>query len=759
MNPESQPVEPAKNGQMVPAPMPSAHLRRMARRAPASAGPAASTGGGLTPAFFWQVFCKSWMWVIPAGLILSAGAGVAVWWLHVPKYQARAVIKIDADIPYIAFEPGRGVKDVDRFIQTQIQTMQNEIVLAPLALHPQVSQIEAVKSKPDPVKYFQENLRVQQIGKSELFLISFESDSAADAATIVNSLLEIYLKKLFDEEKGRKDFVISELERARKARQSKIEEHQRNVVKLAKQLTGRDPFGQGAITDSAVAYSPAAALFQELTSVEVESEVVKAEIAALKAVSHIVAERAQSSGLLDLEVSNRSDVRLLEMRLMDLEEQIGYIKRKPRTKIGETWENDPDYLRLSELVTKTRAELDTLKGTVRTELIALRQEQQKAERDSRLAAKEQELAMLAEKHKALVIKRDALYKDLQAGGEHSAELEFAKSELASEQRVLNSIADRVLTFQTEKDAPPRVKVESEARAPSVSIEPIPYKLLLISCLAMLVAPFGAAVGREVIVRRVRDGEQLAREVELPLLGEVSRLPTRRVDTRRQLLAPQQRELLVYTESIDSLRTTLALTEQVGVAGQTKIVAVCSAVSGEGKTNIATSLGMSISQASNRATLVIDADLRDPDVANYLDVPTKPGLAEVLAGKATISEAIYRVGETRTFVMPAGEGRANPHRVLEGNKVHELLETLRSKFGTIVIDTPPVLAASEALVYAKAADLVVFCSLAEVSRTRHARIAAERLESTGANVAGAVISGVSQQAYVYRYGNYQVQPEN
>ena len=62
-------------------------------------------------------------------------------------------------------------------------------------------------------------------------------------------------------------------------------------------------------------------------------------------------------------------------------------------------------------------------------------------------------------------------------------------------------------------------------------------------------------------------------------------------------------------------------------------------------------------------------------------------------------------------------------------------------------------------YAKAADLVVFCSLAEVSRAKHARVAAERLEATGANVAGAVISGVSQQAYVYRYGNYQVQTES
>ena len=83
--------------------------------------------------------------------------------------------------------------------------------------------------------------------------------------------------------------------------------------------------------------------------------------------------------------------------------------------------------------------------------------------------------------------------------------------------------------------------------------------------------------------------------------------------------------------------------------------------------------------------------------------------------------------------------------------------LRQKFCTIVIDTPPILGASESLVYAKAADLVVFCSLADVSRVKQVRLAVDRLQSTGANLAGAVLSGVPVSRYVYSYGSYAYTP--
>jgi capsular exopolysaccharide synthesis family protein len=279
-------------------------------------------------------------------------------------------------------------------------------------------------------------------------------------------------------------------------------------------------------------------------------------------------------------------------------------------------------------------------------------------------------------------------------------------------------------------------------------------MLLMACFGAVVLPFGLSVAYESIVRRVSSPEQLSKESLLPVLGEVTRFPMRRIaGSAKALPAAEQRQLMIYTESIESLRTNLMLTENLGVPGKGKVIAICSAASGEGKTSIATSLGMSIAEATNQPTLVLDADLRAPEISKFFEVPNHPGVSEVFCRKAEIEKAIHRVGGTQTYVLPAGKQRVNPHHILQGSKIDDLLTALREKFTTIIIDTPPVLAASESLVYAQAADLVVFCSLADVSRAKQVHAAVDRLQSTGANIAGAVLSGVRFNRYVYRYGTY------
>jgi capsular exopolysaccharide synthesis family protein len=215
----------------------------------------------------------------------------------------------------------------------------------------------------------------------------------------------------------------------------------------------------------------------------------------------------------------------------------------------------------------------------------------------------------------------------------------------------------------------------------------------------------------------------------------------------------QRQMLLFAESVDGLRTALALADHIGSSGAHKILAVSSAASGEGKTCVATSLAMSIAGASKAPTLVVDADMRSPDVAAVLNVPAQPGLADVLTGKCALSEAIHQVRNSNAFVLPAGRVKSSPHQILQPLVLKKLMETLRHKFETVIIDTPPVLSASESLVCARAADGVLFCSLQEVSRTKQIRVALERLENAQANVLGAVLSGTSPKSYSYDYGHY------
>jgi len=689
-----------------------------------------------------RVFCNWWKWVVPIGVLLSLTAGLIVWYVHVPKFEATALIKIEAEAPYIAFEDGTSGKGSDRYVQTQIELLRGQVVLIPLLSRPEIALISEINENADPLRHLQENLSVRQVGQSELYEVSFVSPSPQDATTVANLVVAEYLSTQNREDKQLTQIVIDVLEKERLERGTKVEQVRKRVVELAKDVTGKDPFGQGAVTD-VTAFSPAASLYQSVTEADVEWEVARAELQALTEAPIVVEDGADSPGLLEFDVANRADVRQGETRIAAIAQQMDAIESKPRQKIGDTWETDPEYIRLTASFEQAQSDLRDIKEAAR-----------KAERERLIAAKRKELRSLEKKRELLATKFNEHLDELKRSSAQSAELEFAKSELHREEKVFELIAARKLALQIELRAPARVSLVHSARVPLNAIEPIPYKLIVLACALSLIAPLAVAIAFESIVRRISNPEQLTTESRLPVLGEIARFPMRKVAADRSSLpVVQQRDLFVFAESIDSLRTSLMLTEHLGTPGQERVIAFCSAVSGEGKTSVATSMAMSVAEATQQPTLIIDADLRFPDVATFFNVPESPGVSEVLTGHASIAEALHRVGDTHAYVMPAGKLEVNPHHILNGAKVEELLQTLRKKFSTIIIDTPPVLSASESLVYAKAADLVVFCTLADTSRAGQVRVAAERLQQTGANLTGAVLSGVSMNRYGYRYGTY------
>jgi capsular exopolysaccharide synthesis family protein len=326
--------------------------------------------------------------------------------------------------------------------------------------------------------------------------------------------------------------------------------------------------------------------------------------------------------------------------------------------------------------------------------------------------------------------------------------------LAREEKVFEMIASRKLALQTEMRAPARVKFQRRADVPVIPVEPLPYKVLILACVTAFGVPFGLAVLKELLVRRVSDVDQLARESKLRVLGEIAELPVRNVAVSpRRISARLQRDAHVFAESINSLRTNLTLASDLR---DNRVFAVMSAVSGESKSSVATSLAMSFANATGRPTLVIDGDMRSPDVASMLKTKAAPGLFEVLSGKCELEDCIQHVADSQVYVLAAGKADRTAHQYLTVKAAEALVERLRSKFQTILIDTPPVLGASEAIILAKAADAGLFCSLSGVSKIQQIQLAIDRLERADVNVAGAVLSGSTVKRYAYRYGYYPLE---
>jgi capsular exopolysaccharide synthesis family protein len=178
--------------------------------------------------------------------------------------------------------------------------------------------------------------------------------------------------------------------------------------------------------------------------------------------------------------------------------------------------------------------------------------------------------------------------------------------------------------------------------------------------------------------------------------------------------------------------------------------VTSAVSGEGKTTLATHLAGSLARAGRR-TLLIDCDLRRPSIHQMFELPPQPGLSEVLLGEVHLAEATLATPVSGLWVVPAGQWDRNVMQALARDDARAVFEKLKAEYDFVVIDSHPVLPATDSLLIAQHADAVIFSLLREVSQMPKVYAACQRLTSLGVRVLGAVVNGTQEDTYA---GGYQ-----
>ena len=157
------------------------------------------------------------------------------------------------------------------------------------------------------------------------------------------------------------------------------------------------------------------------------------------------------------------------------------------------------------------------------------------------------------------------------------------------------------------------------------------------------------------------------------------------------------------EQYQGLRLTI---ERLGRRGQGQIIAVSSAAAGEGKTVTAINLAGALAHGSEARVLLIDADLRRPSVGKALGLldPHVNGLADAVTdGTLDLTKVARRIDPFSLWVVPAGDPRAQIHRILRSPRLEQLLANARQAFDFIVIDTPPLLPVFDSALLARIVD--------------------------------------------------------
>ena len=692
--------------------------------------------------FLLQMLRHWWKCAVPAALLL-AGAGAAIaYLLFEPAYEATAWLRIDASPAFVAFE-SRQDNQTKVFAQTQIELIHSPLVLGPAL--PKIARLPEIEKQPDPIQWLAGRIQVKAVGESELFKVLYQGPEPEAASQIVNAIVDSYFKLREGEDSKRLQRVIELLDQEQNRREKELSLLRGMVRDLAQEATGKDPFAANPEPSSTTKY-PFANLQGNLVQAEVERAVLAARIKAMEETAS-VEPPSMPEAMIKRKIEENADIQRLETELIIKQ---GMLQRIESTVVKK--EKDPSYRQLVEDIKGGERILEQLRINLRkqvvqeTESIAVEKREEKlAEMRTELDTRRITIQMLTERYENQI-------KDVKETSGDTLKLKFKQAELDRAEKVFALIAERAVKLRTEQNAPERVVLMQAAEPPKVQINS-PWKNTIIFSLVGISIPFGFAFLWERLARYVGDSSHLEQEVHLKVMGEIAKLPSRRIRTRGTTSKRIGLGVQMFEESIDSLRTSLMLSEYLR---DMRVLTITSAAKQEGKTSVSAQLARSLSRVTGKPILLIDGDLRSPNIHKIFDVPLEPGLVKVLNGECTVEEAIVTSWSDNLHILPAGRLETNPHQLLGNGAIETLIKNIPLKYRYIVIDTSPVLAASETLVLTAASDASLVCVMRDVSRIDQLKKTYGRLIAAGGNPVGLVINGIPTKSYAYHYGSYAYQ---
>jgi polysaccharide biosynthesis transport protein len=323
--------------------------------------------------------------------------------------------------------------------------------------------------------------------------------------------------------------------------------------------------------------------------------------------------------------------------------------------------------------------------------------------------------------------------------------------------VANATADSLGTQVTalekpsgSQPSPVRISTLRTATVPTLPATPNVKLNLALGLLMGLALGVLLAVLREVLDTKVRSEADVLKVTDASVIARIGFDD----DAPQHPLIVQSSPRSHRSEAFRKLRTNLQFLDLVD---RPKAIVVTSSLPGEGKTTTAINLAITLADAGSRVAL-IDADLRRPSIAEYMGLEGEVGLTTVLIGQADVQDAIQPWGNGSLHVLPSGQVPPNPSELLGSRSMANLLEQLTSSYDIVLIDTPPLLPVTDAVILAKITGGAVVVAGADTLHRQQLADGLGSLEDVGARVLGVVLNRLAhKQTDAYRYYDYAATP--
>ena len=561
-------------------------------------------------------------------------------------------------------------------------------------------------------------VHVEPVRGSRLYNVSVESSDPVFAARAADTLVEEYVKSNFERrtEATAKSlqFLADEIQK----QQKKVEDSERAMAQYretnnALSLEDRQNTVVASLNQVNDQYTRA-------RTERIQKEAVYTQVKSLP--SAALAESIPA-------ITNHPSVQTLRARVAELQRTRTQLNERYGPKHAQVIENE------NALADATKQYQDALRGAVES----IRNDYETAlSLERRLAA-----ALEDSKSAAMDLNRK------------SVSYTVLEREAQSNRQIYDSLIQRQNELQIiSNSGGNNVRLMDRAVAPGSPYTPDIRRNFMVGALAGILLALGLVVAIDYLDDTIKTPEDITRRLKLPFLGLVPAVKGNGGPLLSQEVPHE------FGEAFRALRTSLVFSS--GSEG-TRVIALTSAQPVEGKTTTACNMAIALAFGGSRV-LLIDADMRRPSVSRTLGIENTVGLSHLLTGQATARQAIRTTEVQNLWVMTAGVTPPNPSELLASDRMKTLIANVqKGPFDWVLIDTPPVLAVTDAVIVAPWVSGVVFVIGSEMTQRRLAERAVETLLTSRPHVLGAVLNRVDivrnkyyySRYYGYKYKNYYV----
>lgn len=712
--------------------------QRMEANAPASYGYGFDTypnESSLPLRAFWEMLSRR-RWTVLATVIIITTAVAIISFRQKPVYRATARVEVDSELPQI-----QSLQDMyqqmptdEDFLRTQIQVLQTDqlawrtIEQLGLANEPAFAGPKAAKAsdfaaeKARLVGAFENQLNADLVPSSRILRVTFESTDPQQAARIANGLVDNFIEYNFREKYDATRQASARMEQQLDELKLRVEKSQQALVEYQRE--------------------------HAIANVNEKQNVIEQRLAELSSdYSKAQGDRMQKEALYNVLRTDSTQIVSVAQNdlLQKLQEKRADLNNQYTEASVQYGPNYPKVVRLKSQLAEADAQIKNERGRALERI-----------RNDYLAAvgREKLVGQEVAKQKDEVGKLNTLL----------VQQNILQGEFEGNQKMYQTLLQRL------KDATVSAGLRSAnvhlidpAQPPQRPVRPRKMLNIVLALLLSSLLGIGLVIVQESLDYSVKTSEAVEMIVSAPTLAVVPKAELIPISKRRKGLGaarsgspaqlPSQAILKDPSSSIAEAYRALRTSVLLSVKDRRTIL-VTSANPSEGKTSTAVNLTMSLGQCGE-STLLIECDLRRPSIARVLNLDNRKGMSTVLAGRHTFEEVVQAVeGAANVAVVPAGPISVAPSELLASPAMQQFLKDVLEKYTYIIIDSPPMLAVTDASILASMADGVLLVVEASVTARKAVAHVRRLIDITGAKLLGVVMNKIDlRHGHYYGYYGY------